>query len=124
MPTLTEPNNLGDLLKYEEQQFFSRDQVTVADGQTLALGAVIGIQTADGKAYELDPVAADGTEVAVGVLIQTAAPSGSDEESIAIVRHAILSDKAMVWPTGITVPQQAAAVAELKANGVLIREGA
>ena len=41
MPAITEGLNLGDLLKYEAPNLFSRDQVTVASGQTLPLGAVV-----------------------------------------------------------------------------------
>ena len=36
MPALAEPLNLGDLLKYEAPNLYSRDQVTVAAGQNLA----------------------------------------------------------------------------------------
>ena len=43
MTALNEPLNLGDLLKYEEDCLnFSRDQVTVAIGENLELGAVVG----------------------------------------------------------------------------------
>ena len=124
MPVFTEGNNLGDLLKYEAPHLYSRDLLTVADGQDLAIGAVVGIQTADGKVYVLDPVAADGTEIAVGVMVQAAAPSGADEDVPVIARHAIVSDAALVWPGGITAPQQTDATAQLKAAGILIRKGA
>ena len=49
MPTFTEPLNLGDLLKYEAPNLYSRDRITVASGQNLPLGAVLGIVTASGK---------------------------------------------------------------------------
>ena len=38
MPALAEPLNLGDLLKYEAPNLYSRDRVTVASGQNLQLG--------------------------------------------------------------------------------------
>ena len=38
MPVLHEPVNLADLLKYEAPNLYSRDEVVVAAGQTLALG--------------------------------------------------------------------------------------
>ena len=40
MPALQEPFNLGDLLKYEAPNLYSRDRVTVAAGQNLPLGTV------------------------------------------------------------------------------------
>ena len=43
MPVITEGLNLGDLLKYEAPNLYSRDQVTVAAGQNLVLGTVVGI---------------------------------------------------------------------------------
>ena len=35
--------NLGDLLKFEAPNLYSRDRVTVAAGQNLPLGTVLGI---------------------------------------------------------------------------------
>ena len=49
MTALNEPLNLGDLLKYEEDCLnYSRDQVTVAIGENLELGAVVGRVAASG----------------------------------------------------------------------------
>jgi hypothetical protein len=124
MPVLSEGNNLGDVLKYEAVQFYSRDVLTVPDGQTLVLGAVVGIQTADGKARVLDPAAADGTQVAAGIIVQDSAPSGADEDVPFIVRHAIVSDHALVWPGGISAPETTTAIAQLKAAGIIVRKGA
>ncbi|BET30812.1 hypothetical protein wCauBTS_14190 [Wolbachia pipientis] len=38
MSNIIEQNNLGDLLKYEVSNLYSRDQITVAKGQNLKLG--------------------------------------------------------------------------------------
>ena len=47
MPTIfTEAMNLGDLLKFEAPNLYSRDRVTVAAGQNLPLGTVLGTITA------------------------------------------------------------------------------
>ena len=43
MPVITEGLNLGDLLKYEAPNLYSRDQVTVAAGQNLVLENVSGM---------------------------------------------------------------------------------
>ena len=50
MPAMQEPINLGDLLKYEAPNLYSRDRVTVAAGQTLPLGTVLGQITASQNA--------------------------------------------------------------------------
>jgi hypothetical protein len=127
-PVLSETNNLGDLLKYEAPNLYSREQLPVASGQTLALGAVIGITTSTGKAKAVDPSATDGTQFAAGVLLQGVDASGSASTSapvtgIAVVRHAIVADHALVWPTGITAAEKLAALQQLQNLGVLARKG-
>ena len=123
MPVITEGLNLGDLLKYEAPNLYSRDQVTVAAGPNLlVLGTVVGIETATAKVKQIDPEATDGTEVAVGVLATSVDATLIDrEDGILIARHAVVADHALTWPAGITPLDKAAAIAQLKAAGVLVR---
>ncbi|TAJ93304.1 MAG: head decoration protein [Gammaproteobacteria bacterium] len=124
MPAITEGLNLGDLLKYEAPNLFSRDQVTVASGQTLPLGAVVGIVTATGKVKQIDPSATDGSQYAAGVLMQPCDAALIDrEDGLMVARHAIVADHALTWPAAITVAEKQAAVLQLKSLGVLIRKG-
>jgi hypothetical protein len=125
MPTaFTESMNLGDLLKYEAPNLYSRDRVTVASGQNLPLGAVVGMVTATGKVKQIDPSATDGTQLAAGVLMQACdAALAERSDGLIVARHAIVSDHALQWPTGITTGEQQAAVAQLKSLGVLVRQG-
>jgi len=123
MPSLAEPLNLGDLLKYEAPSLYSRDQDTVAAAQNLPLGTVVGRETATAKLKALDPSASDGTETAVGVLGNDVDATLIDrEDAILIARHAIVARSALVWPTGITAAQKAAAVAQLEVRGILVRD--
>lgn len=125
MASITERQYIADLVKYEEECLdYSRDQETVAAGQNLGIGAVVGKQTADGKLYALDPAATDGTEIAFGVLIQDVDATLIDRTGIVVARHAVLADSKVIWPAGITVPQKAAAIAQLEAKGILIRSAA
>lgn len=125
MPAITQSKNLGDLLKYEAPNLYSREAVTVASGQNLQLGTVLGMKTADGKLYALAPNVTDGTETAVGVLAtDTDATLIDRDDAIVIARHAIVARGALVWPTGLTVAQKATAVAQLTALGVLVRDSA
>ena len=125
MPTVfTESMNLGDLLKYEAPNLYSRDRVTVAAGQNLPLGAVVGVVTATGKVKQIDPSATDGTQLAAGVLMQACdAALAERTDGLIVARHAIVSDHALQWPTGITTGEQQAAIAQLKSLGVLVRQG-
>ncbi len=124
MPVQTESNHLGDWLKYEEDNLYSRDEVTVISGQNLATGTVVGVITASGKVTQLAPGASDGSETAAGVLVNAVDASAADRPGVIIARHAICSDKGLVWPAAITGPQKAAAISQLKSLGILVREGA
>lgn len=125
MPAIHEANNLGDLLKYEAPNLYSRDLATVATGQNLALGAVVGLETSTSKLKALDPAAIDGTENAVGVLASSIDATLVDRsDALLIARHAIVANHALVWPAAITPAQKATAIAQLEARGVLVRTAA
>lgn len=125
MPAITQAKNLGDLLKYEAPNLYSREAVTVAAGQNLALGTVLGEKTADGKFHALDPAATDGTEVAAAVLaVDTDATLIDRDDAVVVARHAIVARGALIWPAGITAAQKAAAEAQLAALGILVRDAA
>ena len=125
MPVMTQSKNLGDVLKYEAPNLYSREAAVVAAGQNLAIGTVLGRKTADGKLNALAPAANDGTEAAIGVLAtDTDATLIDREDALLIARHAIVARNGLIWPAVITVPQKAAAEAQLSALGVLVRESA
>lgn len=124
MPEIKQALNLGDLLKYEETNLYSRDRVTVAAGQTLALGTVLGMVTASGKVKQIDPSATDGSQYAAGVLMQAVDAHLADcDDGLMVARHAIVSDHALVWPSGITLAERQSAIHQLKALGILVRQG-
>ena len=125
MPTLTQPKNLGDLLKYEAPNLYSREQDTVAAAQNLALGTVVSRETATAKLKALDPAASDGTESADGVLGNAVDATLIDrEDAILIARHAIVARGALVWPNSISAAQKNAAIQQLAERGVLVRDSA
>ena len=125
MPSITLSKNLGDLLKYEAPNLYSRETATVAAGQNLQLGTVLGRKTADGKLYALAPAATDGTETAVSVLAaDTDATLIDRDDAIAVARHAIVARNSLIWPAGISAPQKATAEAQLVALGILVRDTA
>ena len=125
MSALTQPKNLGDLLKYEAPNLYSREQGIVAATQNLPLGTVVGRETATAKLKALDPAATDGSETAIGVLGTDIDATLADRpDAILIARHAIVARGAVVWPSDITAPQQAAAIAQLAALGILVRDSA
>ncbi|QTD44977.1 head decoration protein [Ottowia testudinis] len=123
MPEITESLNLGDLLKYEAPNLYSRERVTVLAGQHLVLGTVVGVVTATGKCRALDPAATDGSQIAAGVLLQDCNASLAErDDGLMVARHAIVAHHALTWPKDITTEAKAAAMAQLKALGVLVRQ--
>ena len=101
--------------------------LTVADGAAdFAAGDTFAIEVAgDGKAVGLDPTAVDGTAEAIGIVAyDVTAPDGADAEVTAILRDAVLADRAIVWPDGINEAAKAAAIADLEARGILVRKAA
>jgi hypothetical protein len=126
MNTINEAPNLGDLLKYEEDSLrYSREVATVAAGQNLELGAVVARETASGKLKRLDPAASDGTEVATGILLLAVDASLMDVAgSLLLSRHAVVASSAVIWPVGISAPDQTAATDTLATLGILIRQSA
>ena len=125
MAVINETSNLADLVKFEEESLrYSRTSETIASGQNLGLGAVVGRKTADGEIYALNPAATDGTQTAVGVLIEPIDATLADKTGLILARHAIVADKAILWPAGITNLQKAAAITQLDARGILIYQNA
>ena len=124
MTTATEPNNLGDLLKFEQDALYSRDEITVATGQTLTLGAVVGRNTASREIAALDPSANDGTEIAIGVMAEMVDATAATTPAVMIARHALVARPALVWPSGITAAQIVTALSQLEQRGIVAREGA
>jgi hypothetical protein len=125
MPSIQEALNLGDLLKYEAPNLYSRDLATVACGQNLAMGTVVGRAPVTGKLSPIDPDAVDSSAEAVGVLaFGVDATTVDRDDALLIARHAIVASHALVWPAGITSAQKATAIAQLTARGVLVRTSA
>ena len=101
--------------------------LTVADGAAdFAVGDTFATEVSgDGKAVGLDPTAVDGTAEAIGIVAyEVTAPDGADAEVTAILRDAVLADRAIVWPAGIGEAQKNSAIADLEARGILVRKAA
>lgn len=125
MTAIAQPQTLGDLLKYEAPNLYSRETDTVSAGQKLALGTVVGRDTTSTKLKAFDPDATDGSEIAIGVLAGDVDATLIDrDDALVIARHAIVARGALVWPTGISTAQKAAAIAQLTFLGVLVRDSA
>lgn len=99
----------------------SRDTVTVASGQNLVSGAVLGTVTASGLVAELDPAAADGTEVASGILFSAVDATSADTSGVAHVRDMEFNADEVTFKTGMTAGEISTALTQLKSLGVIAR---
>jgi Bacteriophage lambda head decoration protein D len=115
MPELQEGRYAGEFVVSEGNGRISRETITVLSGETLEAGAVLGKVTASGKYKALDPAAVDGSEIAAGILYDAVDASAADAEGVAIVRLAEVNAAELVWPDGITGPEQTTALGELAA---------
>ena len=55
MKAIVELNNLGDLLKYELPNLYSREEVTAVRGENLTLGTIVGRDSETKFVRKLDP---------------------------------------------------------------------
>jgi hypothetical protein len=121
MPELQEGRYAGEFLVSEGNGRISREIVTVLSGETLQAAAVLGKVTASSKYKVLDPAAVDGSEVAAGILYDAVDASAADAEGVAIVRMAEVNAAELVWPDGITAPEQTTALGELATLNIIAR---
>jgi len=99
--------------------------MTLADGDTdFAVGDkfTVSVAAGSGKVKALDPDAVDGSQNACGLMAAAVtAPDGTDAQGVAEVRDAVVRLGSLTWPTGITTAQKTAALAQLKALGIIAR---
>lgn len=123
MATITLNPTAGAYLKYEAPMNYSREEVTVAAGQNLVAGTVVGRISASGEYVAWNPAATDGSQTAAGILLADVDASAAAAPGIIVARHAIVVDADnLVWPGTPTQAQKDAAIAELKSLGILARK--
>jgi hypothetical protein len=121
---IEEGKYLSDLLKWELDRNYCRESVTVASGQNLKLGTVVGIVTATGavKIVSVDPEEEDGSDVAVGIILEDIDATSGAKKAVIVTRIAIVLADGIIFPAGTTDAQKKKIAGDLKAVGILIRE--
>ena len=115
-------NALSAFIKAEEEQSYSRKDITVASGQNLAIGTVLGKITASGKYAAYDNDAVDGTQTAAGILTAAVNASAADAPGVAVVREAIAAKEQLIFGAGVTTQgEKDAAYVDLEAIGIVCR---
>jgi hypothetical protein len=123
MATYTEGKYPGDWLKWEQDNGYSRLEVTVVSGQNLVSGAVVGKITTGGKYAEYDNGASTGVEAAAGILVEAVDASAADKAGVIIVRDAIINPVNITWKSDADATAKSAGLADLLALGIVARTG-
>ena len=107
------------LLSSEESQ--SLDKVTLISGQNLIAGTVLGKITASGKYTLHNNAASDGSEVASVILFDSTDATSADMPCVVISRLAEVADVKLIFKSGISAPNRAAAIVALATNHITVR---
>lgn len=118
---LTESPRAGDFILSLATRTRSLENGVLATGNDAKAGTVLGQVTASGEYVPLAPAAVDGSEAAAGVLMSGANATDAAVAVVVVARDAEVKADALIWPSGITAPQQTTAVGELDARGIVLR---
>ncbi len=122
MTTLSEGKTPGDFLLFEEQDHYSRDEVTIAASADLEPGAVLGKITASGKYVLSVNTETDGSETPVAVLLTQAAAASADVSAVVLARHSRVRRGGLTFDASITTEgHRDTAVAALADVGIIAR---
>lgn len=120
MATLTETIATAEFLSSVANKTLSFEQGTLAAGQNLRAGTVLGRITASGLLTILAPAASDGSQTPVGILFDNV-NAGAASPVTFVARHAEVKAAWTTFPVGITTPQRTAAIATLAGIGIVLR---
>ena len=124
--SIEENNRLGDLLKYEADKNYCREVMTVASGQNLKMGTVVGIKSAtdEVKIVSISDEETDGSDSAFGVLLEDVDATSAAKKALVIARDAILASDYIVFPNDATAEQKKKITKDLEKRGIVIRQSA
>ena len=121
-----ENERIGALLKYELDKNYSREVVTIAKGQNLKMGTVLGkIKTDD--TYKIVSIAeeeSDGSDVAVGILLQNIDATTMATKALILSRIGIVVRDKIIYPDSASEDQKKSILAQLETRGIITREDA
>ena len=124
--SIEENNRLGDLLKYEADKNYCREVMTVASGQNLKMGTVVGIKTETNeiKIVSIMENETDGSDSAFGVLLEDVNASSETKNALIVARDAIVASDSVIFPTDTTPDQKKKITKDLEKRGIVIRKSA
>ncbi len=116
---LTEVSHRGDFIISTANGERSFDNGTLASGNDLQAGTVVGKLTSGGKWTAYDNVGSDGSEVAAGILLGAVDATSADAPCVVLARDAEVIADGLIYaasPTG-----EATAITDLAAVHIMVR---
>ena len=126
MPVLTEPPSMGDVLKYEVNPNYTREVITLLQGQPYPVGSVLGKITASGKYKLATSGGSDGAQTAGAVLLYAVDATLADAVGIVVARGpSIVSRASLAYDATVDdAPKITTKLGQLAAIGIIARDTA
>ena len=118
MSSITESGHAGGFLLSEAAGQRSREKVTIASGQNLGAGTVLGKISGDGTYAIYDNDASDGTQTAVAILFADCDASDGEQEATVIARDAEVNGEELIFASGV---DEDGAVTDMASAGIIVR---
>ncbi len=84
----------------------------------------VEIAPGDGKAFQIDFAATDGTQIPYGFTCGDYNATDFDTRGVVVKKDALIFGEELIWPDGITADQKANAMANLSVRGFISKVGA
>ena len=126
MTVLHQPDTMGDILKYEVNPNYTREEVILLQGMPYPVGSVLGRITASGKYKFSTASGSDGAQTATAVLLYAVDATLADAIGIVLVRGPAIVSRAALAYDG-TVDDAAkitTKIGQLAAAGIIARNTA
>lgn len=124
MTTLTEGAHKAEYMVSEANGDLSRERILLKSGQVYKACSVLAKFTSGGdtgKYTVLNPAASDGSQTAAAILYGSVDATSADAPGVAHVRQCEVNGKIIIFPTGISSPNKANAIAALAAASIIVR---
>ena len=119
---LTEGKNISDWLKYEVNQDYTREELTIKSGEDLVSGTVIAL---DNGGTEYVAFEDDTDTPAIGILVNAVDASAAAKTGVVIVRGpVVINPNKLTWHASNDATDILNGLADLKALGIIAAEGA
>lgn len=116
------PHNEG-FIRSEANGMRSRENVTLASGQNLVAGTVLGKHAGTGKYSRVDNDGSNGLETASAILLSATDATDADVVTAVLARDAEVQKAELTYSSGASTAQKTAFDVSLATVGIIVRAG-